>query len=229
MPATLPTPDARLVSEFERFLKRPPYPCVGAKSALAKGQIEYMTGRDIRSGWNDLPIIKGLRHFASAYRQSPRLFQSFVVIFDAPIFMRENAFEAALWARAQSLHDKDVWMGGRYDPRVSADPAADNFGLSFGGEAFFIVGLHPRASRKARRFRRPALVFNLHDQFERLRESGKYEGMREKILQRDRNWSGSVNPMLAAHGTISEARQYSGRVVSDNWICPFQPRTGNTA
>lgn len=226
MPPVLPTPDARLVSEFERFLKRPPYPCVGAKSALAKGQIEYMTGRDIRSGWNDLPIIKGLQRFAAGYRQSPRMFQSFVVIFEGPLSMKEDAFETALWARAQSLHDKDVWMGSRYDARVSPDPGDDDFGLSFGGEAFFIVGLHPRASRKARRFRRPALVFNLHDQFERLRASGKYEGMRSKILQRDRNWSGSINPMLAVHGTVSEARQYSGRAVGEDWSCPFQPRIG---
>jgi FPC/CPF motif-containing protein YcgG len=29
--------------------------------------------------------------------------------------------------------------------------------------------------------------------------------------------------MLAQHGTISEARQYSGRPVDENWKCPFHP------
>ena len=47
--------------------------------------------------------------------------------------------------------------------------------------------------------------------------------MREKILKRDEDWSGSINPMLAVHGSISEARQYSGRVVGEDWECPFRP------
>jgi uncharacterized protein len=96
--------------------------------------------------------------------------------------------------------------------------------LSFGEEAFFIVGLHPRASRPARRFECPVLVFNLHDQFEQLREQGRYERMRTKIIERDVALAGSANPMLARHGTISEARQYSGRNISEpGWVCPFKP------
>ena len=126
--------------------------------------------------------------------------------------------------RVQSLHDKDVWRGQDYDPRVSPDPGNPHFSLSFGGEAFFIVGLHPHASRPARRFERPTLVFNLHDQFERLREAGKYEGLREKILVRDDRLAGSRNPMLARHGDVSEARQYSGRVVDEDWVPPFEYR-----
>ena len=50
--------------------------------------------------------------------------------------------------------------------------------------------------------------------------------MRETIIERDAEFSGSVNPMLAVHGEESEARQYSGRVVDDDWVCPFRPRTG---
>jgi len=94
--------------------------------------------------------------------------------------------------------------------------------LSFGGEAFFLVGLHPNASRPARRFERPAVIFNLYEQFERLRAAGKYEAMREKILVRDEALAGSRNPMLARHGEISEARQYSGRAVGADWGCPFR-------
>jgi FPC/CPF motif-containing protein YcgG len=66
------------------------------------------------------------------------------------------------------------------------------------------------------------LVFNLHDQFERLRNVGRYERLREAIVQRDVALSGSANPMLARFGEASEARQYSGRAVSDNWRCPFR-------
>jgi FPC/CPF motif-containing protein YcgG len=66
------------------------------------------------------------------------------------------------------------------------------------------------------------MVFNLHDQFEQLRAAGRYEGMREKIMVRDEAVAGSRNPMLSRHGEASEARQYSGRVVDEQWRCPFR-------
>jgi len=68
------------------------------------------------------------------------------------------------------------------------------------------------------------LVFNLHDQFEQLREAGRYEKLRESILDRDEKLAGSMNPMLARHGASSEARQYSGRAVEPGWQCPFSGR-----
>jgi FPC/CPF motif-containing protein YcgG len=50
--------------------------------------------------------------------------------------------------------------------------------------------------------------------------------MRTKILARDVKLAGNVNPMLARHGEASEAAQYSGRLVGDDWTCPFRdPRT----
>lgn len=70
----------------------------------------------------------------------------------------------------------------------------------------------------------PALVFDLHAQFEQLREAGRYEKLRASILQRDEALAGSVNPMLARHGEASEAPQYSGRVVGEEWRYPFRPR-----
>ena len=167
--------------------------------------------------------------FAADYRAEPGLFRSFAVVFDGPDALDEPAFEVALWQRLQSLSDKDVWRGQSYDARVSADPDDPHFSLSFGGEAFFVVGLHPAASRPARRFERPTLVFNLHDQFETLRADGRYETMREAIMVRDEAIAGSRNPMLARHGEMSEARQYSGRAVDPQWRCPFHYGGGDTA
>lgn len=209
---------------FSDFVRDPQFPCVGAKSAAARGQMRTIVARDIRSAWDDLPIYSALLDFATGYYQDPRPFQSFVLIFEGPEAISETQFEAALWARVQSLSDKDAWYGQNWDGRVSADPANPHFSLSFGGEAFFIVGLHPGASRPARRFERPALVFNPHQQFEQLRETDRYEGLRERIIQRDIAVAGSANPMLARHGSVSEARQYSGREVGDDWSCPFQAR-----
>jgi FPC/CPF motif-containing protein YcgG len=197
------------------------FPCVGAKAAMARGTLEVLACNRIDSAWDDLRVHDRLMHFAMEYRRDKALFRSFAVIFEGPDDLSETEFESHLWQRVQSLSDKDHWRGQPYDPAVSHDPDNPHFSLSFGGEAFFIVGLHPHASRPARRFERPAMVFNLHDQFELLRAEGKYEGMREKILVRDEALAGTRNPMLARHGESSEARQYSGRAVGSDWQCPF--------
>ena len=212
---------------FRDFVRDVDFPCVGAKSALSKDQMRIMVARDIASAWDDMRIYPALLAFAARYRRQPDLFQSFVVLFEGPNDLDENGFERHLWERVQSLSDKDAWLGHPLDDSVANEPDSPHFSLSFAGEAFFVVGLHPRASRPARRFSSPALVFNLHAQFEQLREAGRYEKLRSSILQRDEALAGSMNPMLARHGEVSEARQYSGRAVGKEWRCPFQPRTAN--
>ncbi|NVD44183.1 guanitoxin biosynthesis heme-dependent pre-guanitoxin N-hydroxylase GntA [Qipengyuania atrilutea] len=206
---------------FEDHIREPDFPCVGAKSALANGRLEVRHARDLLSGWNDLKIHEALLEWADR-DDPPSAFRSLAVIFEGPLNLSEEAFEKAMWQRLQSLSDKDAWLGQPYDESVGADPAKPDFSLSFGGEAFFVVGLHPNASRPARRFERPILVFNLHNQFEWLRAEGRYERMREAILSRDFDLAGSLNPMLARFGESSEARQYSGREVGEDWTCPFR-------
>lgn len=215
------TDDHPLIDKLHDFITNPLFPCVGAKSALAKGQVSAVVARSVTSAWNDLQIHAALMRFVRDYRRDRRMFQSLAVIFEGPRTLDERQFERAIWSRIQSMSDKDVWLGQHYDPSVSPDPGNPHFSLSFAGEAFFVVGLHPRASRKARRFVAPTMIFNLHDQFERLRAEGRYDRMRTTILDRDMRYSGSLNPMLARHGEDSEARQYSGRAVGKDWGCPF--------
>lgn len=200
------------------------FPCVGAKSALARGTLKTLVCHSLASGWDDVLIHRELMEWAGDYRADPTGLRSLAVVFSGPDDLNETDFETLMWERIQSFADKDHWLGQRYDHRVSADPADSHFSLSFGGEAFFVVGLHPAASRPARRFPRPTLVFNLHAQFEQLREEGKYERMRTKILDRDVALAGSLNPMLSRHGETSEARQYSGRAVGEGWACPFRDK-----
>jgi len=227
MSSNMPPPPPDLADAFRDFVRDAAFPCVGAKSALARDQMTIVVARDITSGWDDMRIWPALYDLAQGYRAAPKLFQTLVVVFAGPTKLSEAGFEDALWRRVQSLSDKDAWLGQPTDPRVSSDPDDPHFSLSFGGEAFFVVGLHPQASRPARRFSHPALVFNLHDQFEQLREAGRYEKLRESILDRDEKLAGSMNPMLARHGASSEARQYSGRAVEPGWQCPFSGRAGS--
>lgn len=212
---------ALIEDRFAAFIGDSGFPCVGAKAALGSGSLKILVARDLQSAWNDLEIHQALVRWAAAYREDPDGLRSFAVLFETPTDLDEAGFEAALWERLQSLADKDAWKGIGYDPRVRANPDDPHFSISLGGEGFFVVGLHPGASRPARRFERPALIFNLHDQFERLRADGRYDRMRERILDRDVQLAGSVNPMLTRHGDASEASQYSGRAVGPEWICPF--------
>ena len=220
--------DHSLALDLRRFIAEPAFPCVGAKSAMARNQLAIVVARDLTSAWDDLRIYPLLLDFVESYREAPSLFRSFAVVFEGPRGLSEAEFEHHLWVRAQSLSDKDAWNGKPYDQRVSADPHDTHFSLSFGGEAFFIVGLHPRASRPARRFAAPVMIFNLHDQFEQLRLQGAYDRLRSSILSRDVALAGSINPMLSRFGEASEARQYSGRAVEEGWSCPFQ-RAGSQA
>jgi uncharacterized protein len=210
--------------KFEAFIEAADFPCVGAKSASARGNLTMVRARDLRSGWNDLEIHERLMDWAAAHGEDDGALHSFAVLFAGPDDLNEDEFERLMWERIQSFADKDAWLGQRYASTVSRDPQDPHFALSFGGKAFFAVGLHPHASRPARRFAHPAIVFNPHDQFERLREQNRYGRMREAIMARDAKLAGSTNPMLADHGEASAAPQYSGRQVSGDWKCPFRDK-----
>ena len=208
--------------KFLETIERADFPCVGAKSAMARGSLSITLARDITSAWNDLQIHRELLDWSEKWRDDVEVLRSFAVVFTGPIDLTETEFEAALWQRLQSLAEKDHWLGQKYDDAVSQDPGDPHFSLSFGGEAYFAVGIHPNASRPARRFAHPAIVFNLHAQFVRLREDGRFDRMRDKIMTRDIALAGTPNPMLADHGQISAARQFSGRAVDNAWACPFR-------
>jgi FPC/CPF motif-containing protein YcgG len=207
------------VRAFKAFLRRKSYPCVGAKSALTRGSLEWLCAGDIRHVSDDQPIAARVQLFASK-AHADAVFVSLAVLFPNSPLLSETQFEKVLWQRLRAIHRIDR-MQHDWDSSVSKDPASWNFSMSVGGKGFFVIGMHPGASRVARRFQCPVLVFNLHSQFEQLRADGRYDKLRSTIVARDIAFSGSSNPMLATYGQRSEARQYSGRMVSDDWVCPF--------
>lgn len=217
----------RIADALRAFIAEPEYPCVGAKAVLGQDSLRILVACDLRSGWDDLRIHEALLDWSRGYEDDPEDLRSLAIVFAGPDDLDEVGFERAMWERLQSLADKDGWRGQSYDENVSPDPADPHFSLSFGGQAYFVVGLHPNASRPGRRFAHPTLVFNLHDQFERLRADGRYSKIRRTVLDRDLEYAGSINPMLQVHGEGSEARQYSGRVVDENWVCPFRDKRGD--
>ncbi|WP_213994725.1 guanitoxin biosynthesis heme-dependent pre-guanitoxin N-hydroxylase GntA [Arsukibacterium sp.] len=211
---------------FDEFITQKGYPCVGAKVARNKRRIELHKFRDISSSNDDDAILRCIYQFISKFRQQNDIFFSLVCVFTACDTHSDAGFERALWARLQALHNKDC-KRFNWDTRVSEQPADANFSFSLGGEGFFIIGLNPYSQRKSRRFCYPAIVFNLHSQFEKLKEQHKFHSMRQQIRKNDAVFCGEPNPVLSDHGEASEARQYSGRAVAANWRCPFSARRNN--
>ncbi|MBB4660321.1 guanitoxin biosynthesis heme-dependent pre-guanitoxin N-hydroxylase GntA [Parvularcula dongshanensis] len=220
MSVTKPVPGP--VGAFGTFIRDRDFPCVGAKSALGKGQLTHVVLEDMRSGAEDRRLLRAFYAFVKRYREDRTLFTSFAVSWQGPTGLSERDFERLLWERLQALHELDR-AEHDWDGRVESDPDSPHFSFSLGEEAFFVVGLHDGASRLARRFSYPTLVFNLHDQFEMLREAGRYQRLHDKIMARDEALQGEPNPMIAEHGEAPPARQYAGRRVSEDWSCPFTP------
>jgi len=218
--------DRSVRGAFTAFIADPRYPCLAAKGLAGRddyrlevfGCLGAATGSDV--------LAAGLRSFVRDAERfaSDGALTAFVAVFPRNPPRGEAEFERRLWMQLQRLHDRDEPSPG-WDPSVSDDPADPRFAFSFAGCALFVIGLHPDSSRLARRFTWPALVFNPHAQFERLRREGLFDRLRDRIRGRDVALQGSVNPSVADFGEASEARQYSGRDTMDrSWRCPFHPR-----
>lgn len=214
--------DKRILEINHEFLKKiddPDYPCLGAKSALHTHQ--YRMGMYGLMGEEATTAALGedLKIYIQETIAAGSQYMSMIAVFTDRVHS-ELDFEKRLWMQLQKLHDSEK-PEQPWDPAVGSDPEKNDFSFSFNGTAFFIVGLHPHSSRKARRFGFPAMAFNLHRQFEQLRELDNYEKMKQTIRGREINYDGSFNPMLSDHGEGLEAPQYSGRKVDKTWKCPF--------
>lgn len=211
----------RIIEDFHLFIRNDYFPCLGAKGAMGTDQIRIMVAEHFNRADDDKEILSFAYHFVKEYRKANNGLHSFVVVFKEPVNIGEDTFEKMMWQRLQSLRDLDATQFA-YDTRVSSNSSSPSFSFSLMEEAFFIIALHPRSSRMARQFSYPALVFNPHAQFEKLRKTGAYEKMKRMIRRRDIKLSGSTNPMLTDFGIASEVFQYSGRKHNDQWKCPLQ-------
>ena len=210
--------EAEMVEALHAMVSHPDFPCLGARSVFRRDRATVRIYQELGSPVCAAQLLDDLRQFADQVDSDEGL-ASFVALFRGPSIHSEQRFEELLWAqlRAVHAHDPQPWA-----PDVSADPDDPHFAFSAAGTAYFVVGLHPAASRQARRAAVPTLVFNLHSQFEELRASGAFPRMRDLIRARDEALQGQVNPMVDDHGDSSEARQYSGRKVSADWQAPFE-------
>lgn len=214
------TPSARAQvahNAFRTFVASNTMACVGAKGALSSAGYRF----------GFYPLVDGVaegiaRDLAAYVAEMPSIrarYKTFVCVFDSST-RDEDEFETLVWTQLQALHRVDR-QHFEWSSRVSSDPSASNFGFSLAGHPFFVVGLHPAASRRSRRFAYPALAFNSHDVFASLKSTGHFDKIRAQVRDREMAIQGSLNPNLADFGEASEARQYTGKKIEGEWTCPF--------
>lgn len=212
--------EEEIKQEWHAHLEDASFPCVAAKAAMVKEQLNIKVVSHMACPKDDKDILEFIYSFVDKYRQSDKLFHSAVIIFQQPEIYDEKMYSRFFWSRLQAISDLDA-QNYEYDHRVDPDPESEHFSFSLKGEAFFCIGLHPAASRPARRFKYPAIVFNPHAQFEQLRDANQYDKMKAIIRKRDTTLAGDINPMLKDFGEASEAYQYTGQKLDKNWKCPL--------
>lgn len=206
---------------YHDFINQKDFPCIAAKAAISKNQVRIFVCDHIACPKDDYAITKFIHDFVEEYQKDRKLYSSAVVIFKEPHSCSEEEFDALMWQRLQSISDIDA-MQYPWNQKISRDPESPQFSFCIKEEPLYIVGLHPGSHRESRHFQYPAIVFNPHDQFQKLRDANKYAAMKNAVRKRDEKFSGNVNPMLADFGEESEVYQYSGRVYDKDWECPFK-------
>lgn len=206
---------------LKELISKKNYPCIAAIQSLTQHEYKIGVYKGFGTGISAEQLGRDLNAFKQQQKATDSIYLSFFAVFDDLEFESEKAFEEAMWRELSFLSAKDA-PGTPWDSHFSDDPKDKNFCFSFGGEAFFIVGLHPKSSRLARQFPYPTLVFNLYEQFEELHRRGQYYPMIKTNRQRDLKFQGSINPMVETHSDIWESIQFSGRANPPTWECPFK-------
>src|SRR5690606_19795712 len=164
-----PQPDKEpdIKHTFQDFVKD--HPCLGAHSVFNLNNYEIGVYSQLGDRTSTIGLSRDLLKFIQQRPSNSKDLYSFLAVFPETPKLSETQFEEKLWDQLSKLSeiDREPW-----DYSVSSDPNDPNFSFSFGGKAFYVIGLHPDSSRKARRFAYPMMVFNYHEQFERLRNNG---------------------------------------------------------
>ncbi|MCO4753771.1 MAG: YqcI/YcgG family protein [Bacteriovoracaceae bacterium] len=193
------------------FINVSHFPCLMAKAVFRKGIVDSYISTD----GDEQECLEHLYRFIDRFRSQKSKLASFILIFPNYKNSTFEVFEQRFWYLLKKLRETDRNIY-KHDPRVSDDSQSDKYSYSLKEEALFILALHPKSPRVARRFYYPAIVFNPHEQFEQLRSANTFNRIRDRIRKRDERLQGERNPMLSDYGEKSEIFQYTGRTYSED-------------
>ena len=198
--------DLDIVNHFQAHIQSAQFPCPMAQSALFGGGLTV----GIYDGLDDADSLIELYKDAERWnaRGGRSGYVSFLAAFRRQIASEQDRFHSVLWKVLGTLRLMDTAISPA-PPGTSDDINAPDFAFSLYGSAFFVVGLSPVSPRISRRTRFEGFALNPHDQFEKLRAERKMERIQQISRKKDLALQGSTNPLLASHGEISAAHQYS--------------------
>lgn len=199
---------------MDRFLRdfvlNKDFPCVMAKAVAKMGYVKHIEIPSLSAPESLHTFLSEAHSFVRKFRSSPRRLSSFIVSTPLEAHATFGEFERAFWDFLKKVQRADH-KNYPHDPRVGKNPQEKDFSFSLMSEAFFILALHPESPRLARRFSRPTIVFNPHQQFEAMRIKGIFTKVRDVIRSRDKKLQGEINPMSTDFGERSEVFQYMGK------------------
>ena len=199
-------------------------PCIFGKSVIKSKNYDLKFYNSLTDVESIMKLYDDLLSFKNSQKEKyGNDFSSFIAIFLEDNITNEKDFDNKLWNVLNILNQKDKKYH-KWDESVDSSPLDKNFSFSFGGRAYFVLGMHKGSSRLSRKFQYPTLVFNARYYFDLLRENGTMEKYRAMIRQKDANAQGTINPNLINYSdSDSEAKLYSGMEISSDWVCPFIP------
>ncbi|ASD63499.1 guanitoxin biosynthesis heme-dependent pre-guanitoxin N-hydroxylase GntA [Bdellovibrio bacteriovorus] len=215
----------QIEADLKSLINQRHYPCVAAIQALHHRDYTFDVYEDFGTGDSRHRLALNLIRFKHEQRQSQVPYLSYFAIYPNDRANTEEEFERKMWRELSALWE-DETIAGSWDPQFSDNPEEQNFCFSLDGSAYFVVGLHPAASRISRRLPYNVLVFNLYSQFTELMKKGTYDAMVKVNRDRDRRFQGSVNPMAETYNESWESIQFSGRNNPPDWKCPFTKGLG---
>lgn len=143
---------------------------------------------------------------------------TFILMFKELRRWTKGSFRKHFWKflkNISQLQDKYYPYAKGYSP-VLKDK---NFSFSFGEVANYIAAFFADSPRVTRRFAYTALIFNPHDQFNKLKESGKFVSFQKSVDIKDHRLQGSNNESLTDFGEQSEWPQYDS--IDGSSGCPI--------
>jgi FPC/CPF motif-containing protein YcgG len=214
----LAQPLATLVhAQWRGLLLSDQFPCLGGTSAIRTERYRFALYPELGSAAAIRDCVADLAGFQCDAPAETEPIAVHVAVFDGPVNADEKGFERDLWRQLQGMHRADRQRSGieEFEP-VTLNETDD--GIWLGDRTYFVVGLHPAASRWARRFAWPTLVFNALSHDALLRRRGQYERMQSTIRRRDTRLQGAPNPAVDR----PQLAQFAGRDVERDWQCPVE-------
>ncbi|MFE0348877.1 guanitoxin biosynthesis heme-dependent pre-guanitoxin N-hydroxylase GntA [Streptomyces griseoluteus] len=199
-----------LPTDWADWISGRSFACTGGSSSLRQGLLHHVPLNSLSDESAVRKMHSALTEVSPLVAEQGSEFMSLLFTFEDDCGDDAAGFHEELWAGMRSLRRIDRTQGYQQAPGSSSDLRSPWFAISAAETAYFVLGLHPRSDRFARRSPGAGLVFNSHLQFDRLRARGVYEPMKKRIRERERRLQPEANPTSTDFGQATEAPQYSG-------------------